>query len=191
MPSEKVQQGLEARTTIPDKCPKTKPCAESVFYPANICAKGKAGMIWSCLQPSLEYPAGLCLACLASWAGHGCVRITFLWKRVLNIGLLTRFWAHFKSWKAEEHDWNNNHRFLQLCFKGGCWFVHGFWKTGLKHRAAKVGPGASISGWGSSVLTCWSSRLRFPVPYLVQFHMQHICCKSLFPVASSSSQHCP
>lgn len=37
--SKKVQQGLEVKTTITDKCPKTKPYAESVSYPANIFAK--------------------------------------------------------------------------------------------------------------------------------------------------------
>lgn len=56
MLNEKVQQGLEARTTITDKCPKMKPCAESVFHPANIYAKWKAGTILSCLQPLVEYP---------------------------------------------------------------------------------------------------------------------------------------
>lgn len=50
-----------------------------------------------------------------------------------------------KSSKAENCLWNSNHRFLQPC-SGEYSFLHGFWKTGLIHIAAKVGPGASVLG---------------------------------------------
>ena len=57
---------------------------------------------------------------------------------------------------------------------------------------AKVASGATVPGCRSCMLqsTGWCLRQGFPIPYFVEFHMQHIYCNPFFFVQSNSSQHC-